>query len=257
LPSVRARSHLAWTLAELGDFAGAHQAAEEGLRLADAANHAYSVSHACLGLGGTRLRQGEFQAAIPILAHGFAASERVPLLRPPIAADLGVARARCGSIAEGLAHLHAAVEGAEAMGRLSRLPLIIVKCGEIHLLAGDGAEAARLGVDALRLAIEQKERGNEVYARHLLAEIHAAGGTSPASTADREYREALALAIELGMRPLAARCHAGLGIFLLRAGERREALSELDTARTMFREMAMRFWLEALEVDSAKHLAAD
>jgi class 3 adenylate cyclase/tetratricopeptide (TPR) repeat protein len=257
LPSVRARSHLAWTLAELGDFAGAHRAAEEGLRLADAANHAYSVSHACLGLGGTRLRQGEFQAAIPILARGLAVSERVPLLRPPIAADLGVARARCGSVAEGLAQLHAAVEGAEGMGRLSRLPLIIVKCGEIHLLAGDGAEAARLGVEALRLAIKQKERGNEVYARHLLAEIHAASETSPASTAEREYRHALAQATELGMRPLAARCHAGLGLLLLRAGERREALSELDTARAMFREMAMGFWLDYVEMNSTKHVAAD
>ena len=81
--------------------------------------------------------------------------------------------------------------------------------------------------------------------------------TSPASTAEREYRDALAQATELGMRPLAAHCHAGLGILLLRAGERRDAESELDTARAMFREMAMWFWLEALEVGSAKHLAAE
>ena len=51
---------------------------------------------------------------------------------------------------------------------------MLVKCGEIHLLAGESHEATRLGDEALRLAIEQKERGNEVYARHLLAEIHAA-----------------------------------------------------------------------------------
>ena len=51
--------------------------------------------------------------------------------------DLQQVRARGGNVAEGLGHLHAAIEGAQAMGRLSRLPLIIVKCGEVHLLAGE------------------------------------------------------------------------------------------------------------------------
>ena len=206
------------------------------------------MSHACLGLGGTRLRQGDFEAAIPILVRGMDTSERVPLLRPPIAADLGVAYARSGNVAEGLAHLHAAVEGAKAMGRLSRLALMIVKCGEIHLLAGEPDEAVRLGEDALHLAIEQKERGNEVYARHLLAEIQARGGPQRASAAQREYRTALALATELGMRPLAARCNAGLGLLLLHSSEPMQAQGYLDAAKAMFREMAMRFWLEQLDI---------
>jgi class 3 adenylate cyclase/tetratricopeptide (TPR) repeat protein len=252
LPSVRARSHLAWTLAELGDFVGAHQAAEEGLRLADAAKHAYSVAHACLGLGGTRLRQGEFVAAIPILVRGLAASEQIPLLRPPIAADLGVARARAGNIAEGLGHLHAAIEGAQAMGRLSRLSLIIVKCGEVHLLVGEPDKAERLAAEALRFAVEQKERGNEAYARHLVAEIHGARRTISASTTERASVDALALAAELGMRPLAARCHASLGLLMLRTGRQDEAQHHLETALEMFREMAMRFWLDKLEVDRAE-----
>jgi class 3 adenylate cyclase/tetratricopeptide (TPR) repeat protein len=255
LPAVRARSHLAWTLAELGDFAGALQAAEEGLRLADATKHAYSVSHACLGLGGTRLRQGEFVAAIPILARGLTASERTPLLRPPIAADLGVARARCGNVAEGLASLHSAIDAAQAMGRLSRLPLIIVKCGEVHLLAGECDEAERLAIEALRLAVEQGERGNEVYARHLVAEIHAARDMIPPSSTEQDYFGALSLAAELGMRPLAARCHAGLGLLLRRIGRHDEAQHQLDKAAEMFREMAMRFWMDKLEADSASQAA--
>jgi len=122
LPAVRARSHLAWTLAELGDFPGARMVAAEAMRVADASNHPYTVCHGSLGLGGTRVRQGEFDAAIGVLARGFATSEHVPLLRPPLAADLGLAYARCGRIVEGLAHLDAAVEGATKMGRFSRLP---------------------------------------------------------------------------------------------------------------------------------------
>jgi leucyl aminopeptidase len=81
------------------------------------------------------------------------------------------------------------------MGRMSRLPLLLAKCGEIHLLAGDSAEALRLATTALALATEQKERGNEVYARHLLGELHAAAEPSSAQ-AQRYYADALALADE-------------------------------------------------------------
>jgi class 3 adenylate cyclase/tetratricopeptide (TPR) repeat protein len=246
LPAVRARSHLAWTLAELGDFPGARLVAAEAMRVADASNHAYSICHACLGLGGTRVRQGEFDASIGVLGRGFAMSEQVPLLRPPIAADLGLAYARCGRIAEGLSHLDAAVESATKMGRFSRLPLLLVKCGEIHLLAGDPDEATRLATAALRLAIEQKERGNEVYAKHLLAEISAQRSDAPAE-AERYYYEALALANELGMRPLAAHGHAGLARLHARGPETATGREHRVSAAAMYRDMAMWFWLERLE----------
>jgi tetratricopeptide (TPR) repeat protein len=248
LPAVRARSHLAWTLSELGEFERAHALAAEGLRLADAAQHAYSVCHACLGLGGTRVRMGDFEAAVTVLARGFAVSEQVPLLRPPIAADLGVALARCGRVDEGRAHADAAVEGATRMGRMSRLALLLVKCGRIHLLAGDTAAAMRLATTALKLATEQKERGNEVYARHLLGELHAAA--EPAA-ARRYFQDALALADELGMRPLAAHCHAGLARLHAQAGEPEQAGAERAAAAAMYRAMAMRFWEARLERDAA------
>jgi class 3 adenylate cyclase/tetratricopeptide (TPR) repeat protein len=251
LPSVRARSHLAWTLAELGSFDQARRVAEEGLQIADASRHAYSVCHACLGLGGTRVRQGEFQAAVSVLARGLAATERVPLLRPPIAADLGLAWARCGDIPKGLMHLHDAVDSAKSMGRLSRLPLLIVKCGETHLVAGEPRDALLLAEDALRLAREQSERGNEVYARHLLGEINAHDRARPVADAETYFHDALRLADELGMRPLAARCHAGLATLYLRAGRRELAQPHAASARAMFREMAMRFWLDKLDCDIA------
>jgi tetratricopeptide (TPR) repeat protein len=136
------------------------------------------------------------------------------------------------------------------MGRMSRLPLLLVKCGEIHLLAGDAAEATRLATKALSLSTGQKERGNEVYARHLLGEIHAAAEPMSAA-AQRYYVEALTLAGELGMRPLAAHCHAGLARRFARTGEPEKAREHLATAATMYREMAMRFWLVQLERDTA------
>ncbi|MGE5063750.1 MAG: hypothetical protein ACM3IG_06770, partial [Myxococcales bacterium] len=102
---------------------------------------------------------------------------------------------------------------------------------------------------ALRLAVEQRERGNEAYARRLLAEIHGERGDVEALTTERGYVDTLALAAELDMRPLVARCHAGLGLWLQRAERRDEAQDHLDMAVAMFRGMAMRFWVDKLESD--------
>jgi hypothetical protein len=58
------------------------------------------------------------------------------------------------------------------------------------------------------------------------------------------YRAAMALAAELGMRPLVAHCHLGLGKLYRRTGNRQQAKEHLTTATTMYREMDMNFWLE-------------
>jgi hypothetical protein len=58
------------------------------------------------------------------------------------------------------------------------------------------------------------------------------------------YRAALALATDLGMRPLAAHCHLGLGTLYRRTGRGEQAREHLAIATGMYREMDMRFWLE-------------
>ena len=134
---------------------------------------------------------------------------------------------------------------------MSRLPLLLVKCGEIHLLAGEPAAATRLATMALSLATEQKERGNEVYARHLLGEILATAGVDVGTGATLLSSMRCRSPSELGMRPLAAHCHAGLARLFARAGEPEKAREHLTTAATMYREMAMRFWLVQLERETA------
>jgi hypothetical protein len=61
------------------------------------------------------------------------------------------------------------------------------------------------------------------------------------------YRKALALAEPRGMRPLVAHGHLGLGKLYRRTGKKQEAQEHLTTATTMYREMDMRFYLEAAE----------
>ena len=62
--------------------------------------------------------------------------------------------------------------------------------------------------------------------------------------AEGHYRDALALAEELGMRPLVAHCHLGLGKLYRRTGAREQVQEHVAMATTMYRDMGMTYWLE-------------
>jgi len=137
------------------------------------------------------------------------------------------------------------VQRATTIGRISRLPLLIVKRGDVHLLAGDKVTATRCATEALRLATEQKERGNVVCATRLLAAILAS--EQPGSPeAEAHYRRALQLARELGMRPMMAHCHAGLAQHYTGVSAKRLARQHRVAAARLYRSMGMRFWLGQL-----------
>jgi hypothetical protein len=85
------------------------------------------------------------------------------------------------------------------------------------------------------------------WAWRLLGEI--AAGTDPPGIREAEtaYQEALTRASSLGMRPLVAHCHLGLGKLYRRTGDGAKAEEHLRTARTMYREMEMSFYLTQAE----------
>jgi DNA polymerase-1 len=70
--------------------------------------------------------------------------------------------------------------------------------------------------------------------------------------AEAHYQQALALAEELGMRPLQAHCHRGLGILYNTLSQHEPARRELSTAIEMYRTMAMTFWLPQAEAALAQ-----
>jgi hypothetical protein len=57
----------------------------------------------------------------------------------------------------------------------------------------------------------------------------------------------MALAAELGMRPLVAHCHLGLGRVSRRTGKPHQARKHLVAATTMYREIGMTSWLARAE----------
>jgi len=82
-----------------------------------------------------------------------------------------------------------------------------------------------------------------------LGDIAAASVPPDFPVAESFYERSRRLATELGMRPVVAHCHLGLGKLYRRTGKREQAQEHLTTATTMYREMNMRFWLEQAEAE--------
>jgi tetratricopeptide (TPR) repeat protein len=114
-------------------------------------------------------------------------------------------------------------------------------------LVGQPEKATERAERALALSRDRGEHGVEAYGLRLLGEIAARPDPPDVSTAEGHYRQALALATRLGMRPLVAHCHLGLARLHRRAGKPEQAREHLMTATTMYREMDMGFWLAQAE----------
>jgi hypothetical protein len=114
--------------------------------------------------------------------------------------------------------------------------------GEAALSVGQSEEAADHARCALEAARAQKERGHEAYALKLIAELTARQEPLDVKAGVTAYREALELADGLGMRPLVAQCHLGLGRLGRRASEQALMVEHLTAADALCREMGMSGW---------------
>jgi hypothetical protein len=99
----------------------------------------------------------------------------------------------------------------------------------------------------VRLAREHKERGYEAAALLVLADIAARAEPPDVVVAEQRYTDARALAEELGMRPLAARCSLGLGLLYRAAHRRLAAHRELTAAADACRTLGMKTCVDRAE----------
>jgi tetratricopeptide (TPR) repeat protein len=120
-------------------------------------------------------------------------------------------------------------------------PLFLVPLGEAYVLADRLEDALAVARRGLTVTRERGRRGYEAWALRLLGEVNARHGHP--DHAEGHYREALARAEELGMRPLVAHCHLGLGRLCRRTGTHEQAQQHVATATTMYRDMGMTYWL--------------
>jgi class 3 adenylate cyclase/tetratricopeptide (TPR) repeat protein len=172
---IELRAWLAWTLSALGEFAEGRCHGEEALRLATLAGRGTMpiTAHSCLG--HLYLAQGDLQHAIRVLDQGLAlcraSDDWIWLQR--IAADLGYASALQGRLADGRALLEEAVSVATRTGALQGQAYRVAWLSEVCRLAGRGEEAWQHARQALDLARQLKERGNEALALLQLGAVHA------------------------------------------------------------------------------------
>jgi tetratricopeptide (TPR) repeat protein len=242
---ILSRAWLAWTLRELGAFAEGRRHGEEALRLATLEGRGTAPIMAHSRLGHLYLTKGDLEHAIRVLEQGLAlcrASGNRNILRS-IVAGLGYAYALQGRLAEGRALVEEAISEGIRAGAPENHSRRVAWLSEVCRLAGRGEEAGQHARQALDLARQQKERANEALALHQLGVVQAHADPPDVAQAEAHYQQALALAEELGMRPLQAHCHCGLGTLYATTGRGEEARVALATAIDLYRAMDMTFWL--------------
>ena len=254
LPAVSSYAWLAWCHAELGMFAEGRDLGEEGLRIAEAVDHPGSLMLASWGLGLLTLYQGSMHRALPLLERAVSLCQEAGFLIyfPLMAAALGAAYTRFGRGTDAVPLLTQAMEQTTATEMAGFQALCGLPLGEAQMLAGRLKEAHALTERALALAREHQERGNQAYALCLLGEITARRQPPEHERAEAHYRQALALAEELGMRPLQAHCHRGLGTLYAMTGQCEQARAELSLAIELYKAMEMTFWLPQAEAALAQ-----
>jgi tetratricopeptide (TPR) repeat protein len=249
LPAVVSRGHIVWSLAELGDFAEERGMGDEAVRLAEVAKQPYSIAIALTWVGLLARRQGALHRALPLLERGLALCQSAdfPLIFPVFATILGGAYALAGRTAEALPLLDQTLERVTTEQPRLFHALVLTELSEALLLVGRADEASALATRLLDLSRTHPGRGYQAHAHRLLGDVARCRDPLDITLVEAHYLQALALAEELGMRPLVAHCHRSLGTMYVATGQREQARTDLSAAIDLYRAMDMTFWLPQTE----------
>jgi tetratricopeptide (TPR) repeat protein len=251
LPSVMSHGWLARCLAELGAFTEGLAHGEDSLRIAEAVDHPNSLVQACYMIGHVYLHKGDLHQAIACLERGLEVCRvwDIPLFYFILSSNLGYAYVLAGRVSDALPLLEQSVS-TDAIGNMSAT--VRIWLSEAYLRLGRLDEALAVAVRGLEFCRTHAQQGDQAWALRLLGEIHAHRHPPEAELAETAHREALALADALGMRPLQAHCHHGLGRLYRQTGRAPQARAALSAAIELFRAMEMTFWLPQAEIALAE-----
>jgi tetratricopeptide (TPR) repeat protein len=247
--SVSCRNWVVQSLAQTGAFNEGINFAQEGMQIAEKANHPYSFAYINCSLGFLLVLKGDLNQAVEVLqrCQKFCQDANIRVLVPQITSYLGFAYALSGRIDEALPLLQQAEAETLSIGRTSGQSLRVNWQGEAYLMAGRLDEATSFAQRGFELSEKHKERGHGAWSLKLLGE--AVSYQEPPNVQDAEayYSRSLALANELGMRPLEAHCHLGLGKLYLQMDRFDKSRAGFSQSIKLYDEMGMKFWLSKAE----------
>jgi tetratricopeptide (TPR) repeat protein len=244
-PAVTCRGHLVQCLAATGQFREGVSYAEEGIQIAEEVGDASVLVYVNCSLAFLYLLKGDLDKAIPILERALTTCRLSNILVyiPFVSSRLGFAYMNAGRVIEGLPFLEQGVEDSASVGRLAFLSLSTAWLSEGHLLLGHLEKADVLAERALKIAKEHKEHAHEAWALKSLGDVAMGHKPPKPQHAESCYRDAFAVSLELGMRPLQAHCHLGLGKVYAAVGAVEQARAKMAAATDLYRSMEMNLWL--------------
>jgi tetratricopeptide (TPR) repeat protein len=249
LPYMTTRGYVALCQAELGGFTEGSGVGQDAVRIAEEVGQPFSLAGALIFAGVLSRRQGDVHKAIPMLERGLALCQTANILRlfPMAASVLGAAYALTGRAAEALPLLDQTLERVAPGRRVIFQALVLTELSEALCLVGRMEEAHVLAGRLLEHSRTHIGRGYQAHGYRLLGEVAMHRDSLDMELAEAHYCRALVLADELGMRPLLAHCHYGLGILYTQRGRPEQACAELSVAIELYRAMEMAFWLQRAE----------
>ena len=211
LPYCGACASAAEALAQIGDDEGALAWIERGEQVAGAANHLYSKVPLAVARASVLIHRGQLAEAVALLEPTVAVCREKKFVGQLMRAltQLGQAYGLSGRPLDGVPLLQEAIESQEKAGALVNRSLWTRVLAELYLGAGELDRAEATGREALGFARRHGERWCEGWALCVLGQTALRRGDREAS--NRHLEQALALATELGMKPLAERCRERLG----------------------------------------------
>ncbi len=238
---THARFFLGFTLSMLGDIPAARACAEAMLTDAEAMAQTAAMASTLrsLLLGSLYIATGAAAPAIAALERAIAVCRANEVMGigwfAHLGAHLAYVYARLGRTSEGSALLD---ETLQAVARFRwKVPRRIGLLAEACSLLGRRAEAVQIALAQLAGAGARGERGYEALLLHTLGGI-ALRDESPALADARSYfGQSLALAEQLGMRPLQMRAHLGLAATHRDDRDRARAEAHRRAAAALDREL--------------------
>jgi len=241
LPAL-GRAWLAWALAEVGDFADAIVQGEQTATAAASLDVPLVRAHGMLGLGIVHVRRGDPSHCVPRLESALQICREADIKGTDIwiAGFLGAGYILANRTAEAVSLLCDTL-GLAGQTRPTMSAFVLSQLAQAYALTGEQEKAVELAQTGVDLARRHGLKGYEAWSLYSLARIYAVDRPPHAQAS---YHQALALAKTLGMLPIEALSHFGLGELAQQARDDVTARDAFLTASALFHDLSMASWVD-------------